>query len=89
MAASQVQKLRPRPVHPEPDRLLPERPKSPRPRAAQRPSSARCSPGEGPGIAAAGEAQEARGARALSWARGLRGAAGGVWRRLSCAWGLV
>lgn len=68
---------------------LPERLRSPRPRAVQRPSSARCSPGEGPGIAAAGEAQEARGPRALSWARGRRCAAGGVWRRLSCARGLV
>lgn len=53
--------------------LLPERPRSPRPRAAQRPSDARHSPGEGPGIAAAGGAQEARRARARSWARGRRG----------------
>lgn len=47
------------------DGLLPERPMSPRPRAAQRPSSARSSPGKGPGIAAAGKVQEERGARAL------------------------
>lgn len=70
-AAARVQRLRPRPVRPEP--LLPARPRIPRPRAAQRPSSARRSPGEGPGIAAAGEAQEARGARVTSWARGRRG----------------
>lgn len=69
--------------------LLPERPRIPRPRAAQRPSSARRSPGEGPGIAAAGEAKEARGARVTSPARGRRGAAGGVWGRQSCARGLV
>lgn len=57
--------LRPRPVHPDRDGLLPERPMSPRPRAAKRPSSARSSPGKGPGIAAAGKVQEERGARAL------------------------
>lgn len=66
-------------------RLLPERWKTPRPREAQRPSSARRSPGEGPGIAAAGKAQEARGARVLSWARGPRGAA----RRVGCGGGRV
>lgn len=48
------------------DGLLPERLMSPRPRAAQSPSSARRSPGEGPGIAAAGKVQEERGAGALS-----------------------
>lgn len=63
------------------DGLLPVRPKNPRPRAAQRPSSARRSPG----IAAAGETQEAMGARALSWARGPRGAA----PRVGCGGGRV
>lgn len=48
------------------DGLLPERPMSPRPRAAQRPSSARSSPGKGPGIAAAGRGPEEREARARS-----------------------
>lgn len=58
--------LRPRPVHRSGDGLLPERPMSPRPRAAQRPSSARSGPGKGPGIAAAGTVPEEKGARARS-----------------------
>lgn len=48
--------------------FLPEMPRIPRPRAAQRPRSAWRSPGEGPGIAAAageGRTQEARGARVM------------------------
>lgn len=48
--------------------FLPEMPRIPRPRAAQRPRSVRRSPGEGPGIAAAareGRAQKARGARVM------------------------
>lgn len=83
LVASELQK--PPPSTQNRDKLLPERPKNPRPRAAQRPSSARRSPGEGPGIAAAGETQEARATRALSWARGPRGAA----RRVGCGGGRI
>lgn len=65
--------------------FLPEMPRIPRPRAAQRPRSAWRSPGEGPGIAAAageGRTQEARGARVMeNRARrtARRSAAGRVW----------